>query len=147
MEPTSRSRVLIVDDEPRVADAIARVLSDDYEVVIATRPREAVERLLATEFDVVLCDVLMPEMLGIDLHAAIARERPEVARRFVFMTGGVLPLRARDFLTRVGNTCFDKPLDAEKLRAIVKERVEARKQEAARSGTFGPSNAAQAASR
>jgi DNA-binding NtrC family response regulator len=136
-----------VDDEQRVADAISRVLADDYEVVIATRPREAVERLVATEFDVVLCDVLMPEMLGIDVYAAVARERPEIARRFVFMTGGVLPLRARDFLARVGNTCFDKPLEADKLRAIVKDRVEANKKDASRSGTFGPSNAAQAASR
>lgn len=135
MESESRAHILVIDDEPRVAEAIARILCCDHDAEIITRPHEALARITAGEpFDVILCDVMMPEMMGFDLHAAVARVAPEMADRFVFMTGGILTLRAREFLKRVPNACLDKPLDTNRLREILMASLAAR--HARESGAF-----------
>jgi CheY-like chemotaxis protein len=79
--------------------------------------------LLATgaSFDVVLCDLMMPELTGMDVFERVVVERPELAARFVFMTGGAFTGRARDFLDRVDNERLDKPFDVVKVRELVRD--------------------------
>jgi len=115
-----RGRVLVVDDEPLVGRAVTRVLAPRHEVVAVTSARDALDRLEAdARFDVVLCDLMMPEMTGMDLHAELSRRAPSLARRMVFLTGGAFTARAREFLDGVKNARVEKPFDPEGLRGLV----------------------------
>lgn len=116
-----RGRVLIVDDEGPVARSTARAVKRDHEPVVETDPLLARDRLLNPEetFDVVLCDLSMPGMSGEELYRTIAAARPDVAERFVFVTGGTFTPEARAFLASIPNQCLVKPFSIEGLREIV----------------------------
>jgi CheY-like chemotaxis protein len=119
-----RGRVLIVDDEEILASSLRRMLSREHTVAIANSGKAAFERLRAGErYDVILCDLMMPEITGMDLHAQVSQLAPEQAERMIFMTGGAFSTSARQFLERIANPCFDKPCDLAELRAAIRERV------------------------
>ncbi len=124
-QPASRRGcVLVVDDEPMIAAAVRRTLSLDHDVTAATSAKEALSRLISGErFDVILCDLMMPQMTGMDLHAELVRTAPEQAARVIFVTGGAFTPRARAFLDRVPNQRLEKPFDGNQLRALINERV------------------------
>ncbi|MBI5066894.1 MAG: response regulator [Deltaproteobacteria bacterium] len=116
-EPPARRRVLLVDDDPLVARSVVRALGGAHDVVATHSGAEALARLDAGErFDAVLCDVMMPEMTGAQLYARVEARDPQLARRFVFLTGGAFTEEAMEFLQRVAGPCLDKPFDAEQLR-------------------------------
>jgi CheY-like chemotaxis protein len=116
----SQHRILIVDDDRLVGRALARALSDDHEVDIATDAAQALARLGKGErYDVILCDLMMPVVTGMDLYAEIVRREPQLAGRFVFMTGGAFTPRAQAFVQSVVNPCLTKPLDMRQLRSIL----------------------------
>ena len=82
---------------------MCRVL-DGHEIVSQQDPREALEFLRHdSNFDVIFCDLMMPNMTGMDLYDELLRERAEVARRVVFMTGGAVFEKAAAFLDAVPN--------------------------------------------
>ncbi|QRN95212.1 response regulator [Archangium violaceum] len=115
-----RCRILVVDDEPMIGMAIRRTFQRDHEVVTLTSAREACERLTGGEcFDLILCDVMMPEMSGVELHQELSRHSPELAERMVFMTGGAFTPKARTFLSQVKNRRIDKPFSSQDLRSLV----------------------------
>jgi PAS domain S-box-containing protein len=119
----ARRRVLIVDDEPMVGDALARVLSEENDVEVVTDAQEALARLVKGDrYDVILCDLMMPVMTGMDLYAEIVRLSPNVVGRLVFMTGGAFTPRARAFVESVANPCLEKPIDTSKLRSIIAQQ-------------------------
>jgi CheY-like chemotaxis protein len=62
-------------------------------------------------FDAVLCDLMMPQLTGMDLYASIKQRDPALAKRFVFMTGGAFTPRARAFIAEVPNTTLEKPFE------------------------------------
>jgi two-component system cell cycle sensor histidine kinase/response regulator CckA len=127
--PTSqrRGRVLIIDDEPRIADAVKCMLASDHDATVATSGGEAISLLMRDPsdeaFDLILCDLHMPEMTGMDLHQELLQSRPGLANRMVFMTGGTFTAKSRDFVSRVSNPVVDKPIDITALRALVASRV------------------------
>jgi signal transduction histidine kinase len=119
-----RAKILVVDDEPSVVKAAARILSEDHDVVTTQRGAEALLLIRGGErFDVILCDLMMPEMTGMELYAELAHAAPEQADKVVFLTGGAFTARARAFLDQVKNLRFEKPFDAASLRSIVQERL------------------------
>jgi CheY-like chemotaxis protein len=114
-------RLLIVDDEPLVSRALARILEPEGEVVVADRARDALDRVRAGEqFDAIVCDLMMPDLSGMDLHAAIRGLDPAAAERMVFVTGGAFTDAAREFLDRVPNARLEKPIDRAALREAVR---------------------------
>lgn len=116
-----RRRILIVDDDPALGATLQRILSREHEAATVTSAADAQARLAAGEsFDVILCDLLMPEMSGMDLHAALLRDSPDHAARMVFMTGGAFTDRARAFLDRIPNPSIGKPFLAEELLRLVR---------------------------
>jgi len=117
-----RGRLLIVDDEPMICSSLKRALRD-HEVTVTTSGRAAIELLAddASRFDLVLCDLMMPEVTGMDLYDEVARRRPETAARIVFFSGGAFTSRARAFLEAVANPRIDKPVDPLTLRRLVQE--------------------------
>jgi signal transduction histidine kinase len=115
-----RGRILVVDDELLIGMAIRRMLQREHEVVTLTSAREAQARLMSGErFDVILCDVMMPEMSGVELYQELVGHVPEQAERMVFLTGGAFTPGARAFLSSVGNRQVEKPFSAQQLRELV----------------------------
>ena len=116
-----RGRVLVVDDELQVGSAIRRTLQREHEVVVLTSPLQAQSMLLGGEsFDIILCDLMMPELSGMELYQSVS---PEVARRMVFLTGGAFTPQTRDFLATVENLRVDKPFSPEELRTLMRSLV------------------------
>jgi CheY-like chemotaxis protein len=121
-----RARVLVVDDERLVADSLRLVLSGEFSVTATTDPKEALDGITGGErFDVILCDVMMPVMNGIELRDRLQEVAPEQAARIVFVTGGILLPHVRSLLESVPNAWIEKPIDVEGLRELVRRRVSA----------------------
>jgi signal transduction histidine kinase len=120
---TVRRRILVIDDEVRVADAIAKSLADEHDVEVTTDAKEALARLVRGErYDLVLCDLMMPDMTGMDFYREVLRSVPPMAPRIVFMSGGVYTPRAREFVEALPNRCIEKPPEAAKLRELARHR-------------------------
>ncbi|HET8939059.1 MAG TPA: ATP-binding protein, partial [Polyangiales bacterium] len=112
-----RVRVLVVDDEPLMARGLARILSREHDVSTLTSAREALKCLMENDtFDAVLCDLMMPEMTGVDLHRELERRRPDIARRVLFFTGGAFTPATHAFVERMADRCLEKPLDVTEVR-------------------------------
>jgi CheY-like chemotaxis protein len=117
------ARVLVIDDEHLIGHELRRVLSTENEVVTVTEVTEALSRLNAGErYDVVLCDLVMPFMDGIEFHRHLALTLPEEADRIVFVIDGVLTARIEAFLQRVPNLVMEKPLDVDGIRQLIDRR-------------------------
>lgn len=121
--PATRGRrILIVDDDVAVARSLARGLGAGHQITVETRAEAALARILSARerFDVIFCDLMMPEMTGMDLHDRLAVAAPDVADRMVFLTGGAFTPRARDFLEALPATRrLAKPFDLREVRRAV----------------------------
>jgi PAS domain S-box-containing protein len=117
-----RGRVLVIDDEPMLCSAVERILRPHHDVVYTTLAAEVLPRLEAGEhFDLILCDLMMPRMNGMDFHAALQRLRPDLTGRVIFLTGGAFTAQAKTFLERVPNRRVEKPFNARALLAVARE--------------------------
>ena len=119
-----RGRVLAIDDEELLGTVIRRALEPVHEVVVVKSAAEALERIGAGErFDVILCDLMMPELSGVDFHRQLTERAPLAAERIVFVTGGAFSREAQEFLERSPHARLDKPFDVATLRALVDRRM------------------------
>jgi CheY-like chemotaxis protein len=119
-----RGRILIIDDEVMLGELVKRALGRDHEVVFFSNATQALERLgSGANFDVILCDLMMPVMTGAEFHERLVQLRPDHADRVVFFTGAAFSQGARDFLQRVPNLCLEKPVNIRALRSLISERV------------------------
>ena len=104
-----------------ICAAMRRSLRGDHEVVTLEDARTALEQIARGEqFDVILCDLMMPNMTGMEFHEELSRLAPTVAERVIFMTGGAFVPAAREFLDRVDLPRLEKPVDVPALRAILR---------------------------
>jgi signal transduction histidine kinase len=121
--PTRPRSVLVVEDEVAIGRTLQRLLAPHL-VTVVTRAREALERILGGErFDVILCDVMMPELTGMDFYRELRAHDEAASDRVVFMTGGTFTPGAREFLDQVPNQRVDKPIDATRLRLLIESGV------------------------
>jgi DNA-binding NtrC family response regulator len=119
-----RARVLVIDDDPRLGRLTARMLEREHEVAAVTSAREALVRIGAGEsFDLVLCDVMMPELTGVDFHERLPLIAPHLLDRVVYMTGGVFTPDAVAFFKQASIRRLEKPLGVAELRAAVREHL------------------------
>jgi signal transduction histidine kinase len=119
-----RGRLLVVDDEPMVGRAIRRMLGKEHDVVLAGRGSDAIDAIKGGEhFDVILCDLMMPDVTGMDLFEVLSRDMPAEADRIIFLTGGAFTPAARAFLEKLPGRWLEKPFDPNKLRAALRERI------------------------
>lgn len=101
-------------------DALAQAIAEEADVTGASCAREALELIAAREpFDFILCELMMPTMIGMDFYAEVVRTAPHLAVRIAFMTGSVVTARARAFIESVNSICLEKPIDLNKLRSLV----------------------------
>lgn len=123
--PSRRARVMVVDDERALAQAVGALLRAEHDVEIHVEPTGALRMLEEAQetFDMVLCDVLMPRLSGIELYVRIRASRPEYGDRFVFMTGGALDDGARTLIVESAAPLVQKPFDIEQILGLIRERV------------------------
>ncbi len=120
---TGRAAVLVVDDERSVGVILGRVLAQ-HDVTTVTSAREALDLIDGgRSFDLILSDLMMPGMSGMEFYDTVARERSEVAERMVFMSGGAFTPSARAFLDRVPNQRLEKPFNVATIRDVVQKFV------------------------
>jgi CheY-like chemotaxis protein len=120
-----RTRILVVDDEPKLGAMLALAFRDRFEVEVLDNGRDAqlvLER--DGDFDLVLCDLMMPEVSGMDLYERVSAARPALAERFVFMTGGAFTDRARAFLKAHRLRRIEKPFPLERVEQLLAEARE-----------------------
>jgi nitrogen-specific signal transduction histidine kinase len=116
---SSGRRVLVVDDEPRVLELVRRLLRG-HELVTAANGREALERLRADrDFDLILCDLMMPELTGMDVYHSVRDTWPGLQERIAFITGGAFTPETRRFLQQVTNPLLTKPFEPAHIRQLV----------------------------
>jgi signal transduction histidine kinase/ActR/RegA family two-component response regulator len=120
----ARPRILVIDDEPLVGRAMVRALGNHYQAVISTSAADGLRRLEAGEpFDAIVCDLMMPQMTGIELQARISARMPALAARMVFVTGGAFTEAATEFLRATPNGWIEKPFDPRRLREAVERAI------------------------
>lgn len=120
-----RGRVLVIDDDPLITKAVTRLLLRYHDVVGVATAAEALRDIREHHFDAILCDMMMPQMTGMEFFEALLLVRPEYASRVAFVTGGAFTPGARDFLARVEKRVLDKPFDTARLVAVVDELIAA----------------------
>lgn len=118
-------RILVVDDDPMVGTTLRRVLERDHEVTVVESAREALTLIGAGQrYDVILCDVMMPQMTGIELHTELGRLAADQQERMIFVTGGTFTPKARAFFDKAPNALIEKPFNLRNLRAVVREQLQ-----------------------
>ncbi|MES1164689.1 MAG: response regulator [Verrucomicrobiota bacterium] len=118
-----RRRVLAVDDEALLLKAYRRMLADVHDIATALGARDALLLLEKdSDFDLILCDLQMPETSGMDLFALVKARYPHLGDRFVFVTGGAFSADAKRFLDQAV-TCLSKPFRIEELLSIIEQRI------------------------
>ena len=126
VEASIRGRILVVDDEAGIRSSIARLLKKDHEIVTVSSGIEGRSLLKKDKgFDLILCDLMMPEMSGMELHEWLTGYDEELAQRVVFITGGAFTTGASEYLAKVGNTWVEKPFDTIAFRKMTNEMVAA----------------------
>jgi len=120
-----RVRVLVVDDEPLVLKALTRQLRE-YDVTPCNSGTKALELLRQQSYDIVLCDLMMPDLTGMDLFEEVEQFDAGLAGRIVFMTGGAFTDRATEFLASVENPRIEKPVHGKRLSELAEAARSAR---------------------
>ena len=111
-----RRKALVVDDEESNAALVRRVLAGaGYDVESTTLSRRALVMIERTAYDAVIADVKMPELSGQELYGRVCQMRPEMARRFIFITGDIDGQDTREFLDETRCSYFMKPFNLERL--------------------------------
>jgi two-component system cell cycle sensor histidine kinase/response regulator CckA len=120
--PLSRRRILVIDDEPLIGSIIQRALSGDHDVVVVQRAADALTLLEGGQtFDLLLCDVMMPDLSGPQFHEAISRDWPQMTGRLVFMTGGAFTPGTVDFVEHAPTRVLLKPFSIDRLKGLIGE--------------------------
>ena len=115
-----RARVLVIDDEAMIVQTVKRMLQRDHDVTGAASAEEALLLLgEGSRFHVILCDMMMPMMTGIDFHREARALGSDIERRIIFMTGGAFTPECRGFLDAVANHRIEKPFDLRELRTLI----------------------------
>jgi len=113
---TQTKRILLLEDDETLKDAIKDFLEANfYEVVSVSNGAEGVRAVLKDDFDIVICDMMMPKLPGDMFYTAVERMRPELCRRFVFITGHGHNPKINDFIKKVRGTMLAKPFHLDDL--------------------------------
>lgn len=118
-----RGRILVIDDEAGIGDLVNVILLKEYEVVSVSGANEGMQLLKGESFDLILCDLMMPEITGIDLYERLRVERPELGKKLIFMTGGIFTLQGQEFLKSSPIRTIEKPFQINSLRQLIRETI------------------------
>ena len=116
----AEKRVLLLEDDETFKDVIKTFLeSNSYEVVAVSNGVDGVKEVLAQDFDIIICDMMMPNLPGDMFYLAVERMRPHLCGRFVFITGLRGNCKVTDFIRKVNGTMLSKPFQVDDLLEII----------------------------
>ena len=119
-----RARILVIDDERAVRDLISDALNiEGHEVFTAENGKEGLDLIGQYRFDLVFCDLRMPEMDGQALYEEVQRDHPQVLKRIVFVTAQAHSSDYGPFLRETGIPVIEKPFTLSQLRQAVTKMV------------------------
>lgn len=114
-------RVLVIDDEQLLGQTIQLGLEDTMQVELETSGAKGLERIMKDEgFELVLCDLSLPDLSGIEIYATVADRKPELTDRFVVMTGGAVSNESRDFLDNYSGPLLNKPFTLSQVESLIR---------------------------
>jgi CheY-like chemotaxis protein len=116
-----KKTILCVDDNDQHLSIRKFMLeTKGYNVICCTCGKDALAAFNRGGIDLILCDLMMPGLTGMDVFDQISRELPDLCSRFVFMTGGAVTERARKFLDGMPDQRLDKPFRLEQVEALLR---------------------------
>lgn len=116
----NKKRLLLIDDEALLLKAYKRNLQDDYQISTCERAEEALELLKKDQdFHLILCDIIMPGMSGIDLFNEIREKMPELSKKFVFCSGSGFGFSSKEIKDTYDNIFLQKPISMAKLKETI----------------------------
>ncbi len=120
-----RACILVIDDEPLVVALMTDILGlEGYEVETAKNGREALEKIAARSYDVILSDLRMPELDGVGLYRALEKQHSSLLRRLAFVSGTTEPPEYASFLQRTGATVLSKPFALTDVHQLVQRMLQ-----------------------
>lgn len=127
--PARKPRLLVVDDDKALLSSYRRQLGSRFELTLVAEGRAALALLRRepSSFDAVLCDVMMPDLDGPAVYHEAVATHPALAGRFVFSSGGAFTASTKAFVEARGADILEKPIDVDRLEAIVAAFAEARR--------------------
>jgi CheY-like chemotaxis protein len=127
LDQARRGRVLLIDDEAFIVAALRRLLGAEHDVTAVMCVADAIALIEAGgRFDVILCDLRMPGMSGIDFYEKLRTLAADMTGRIVFCTGATFSTDTRQFFERVPNQLLEKPFDPGAVRSLVRRFVDKR---------------------
>jgi CheY-like chemotaxis protein len=112
-------RILVIDSDPQTATVVENTFAREHEIVSTTSGFAAIERIaIGRAFDVILCDLEMPDLSGKEIHRRLLESAPQTAAKVVFMVSD--PKAHRAFLDGVQNHSVPRPVQAASLRETVR---------------------------
>jgi PAS domain S-box-containing protein len=114
------AQILVIDDEPVVREFISKVLTEEgHHVEMVDNAEDALEMVMNKTYRIILLDIKMPGMSGIELYRRFQKIAPSLARKVVFITGDVMGARTTDFLSKGKSPYITKPFDARQLNIVI----------------------------
>lgn len=108
--------LLLLDDDVNLADTLKELLeSHNFVVTVVRNGVEGLKEIMAMDFDVIMCDLMMPNMPGDMFYLAVERTKPHLCKRFVFITGHSENPKIAEFLGKVNGVILYKPVESEEL--------------------------------
>jgi PAS domain S-box-containing protein len=120
-KPKTQLKILIVDDLPNILNTLRRLLEEEQIVTVALGGRAALKILedRGMSFDLVITDINMPDVNGIDLFRYIKKNHPKLASQIIFLTGSISSEKINDFLGSIKNPHLEKPFTPQELTAAI----------------------------
>jgi len=110
--PPDKRKILVLDDDKDLIFLIKEFLSSQhFDVIAVENGVEGVKQVMATDFDVILCDMAMPKLPGDMFYVAVERTKPHLCKRFIFMTGHRGDPKIDEFIRRVKGLMLWKPFE------------------------------------
>lgn len=123
-EQNQRTHVLLIDDDMFILAALRRLLNSEHDVTAVASAPDALALIESGKrFDLILCDLRMPGMTGMEFYEKLHETTPEMSRRVIFCTGATFSPEVRQFFDRIPNRILEKPFDPAGVRSFVRACV------------------------